>query len=182
MIHLMLSKVNTWKSKELYFLYLGGKNQLSCIKSIVCICCKEEMQFLHGFGVVCSMVAWYTAVSANAWSCVYPVWLCLVWSVCFFTDFNEFLKQDVKVAPPVVVEEKVPEPVQQPKQELKQEPKQLPKVEDEVRWHSFCFTTYKYLHFVECELVFQSWSKWWFISYLVIRLVNLSLRIFIMYF
>lgn len=60
-----------------------------------------------------------------------------MWSVCFFTDFNEFLKQDVKVAPPVVVEEKVPEPVQQPKQELKQEPKQLPKVEDEVRWHSF---------------------------------------------
>lgn len=98
--------------------------------------------------------------------------------LCFFTDFNEFLKQDVKVAPPVVVEEKVPEPVQQPKQE----PKQLPKVEDEVRWHSFCFTTSKYLHFVECELVFQSWSKWWFISYLVIRLVNLSLRIFIMYF
>lgn len=38
----------------------------------------------------------------------------------------------------------------------------------------FCFTTSKYLHFVECELVFQSWSKWWFISYLVIRLVNLS--------
>ncbi|XP_017315379.1 G2/mitotic-specific cyclin-B1 isoform X2 [Ictalurus punctatus] len=41
-------------------------------------------------------------------------------------------KKDVKVAPPVVVEEKVPEPVQQPKQELKQEPKQLPKVEDEI--------------------------------------------------
>lgn len=44
---------------------------------------------------------------------------------------NGFVKQDVKVAPVVVEEKKVPEPVQQ----LKQEPKQLPKEENEVQWH-----------------------------------------------
>ncbi|XP_026777295.3 G2/mitotic-specific cyclin-B1 isoform X2 [Pangasianodon hypophthalmus] len=41
-------------------------------------------------------------------------------------------KKEVKVAPVVVEEKKVPEPVQQPKQEPKQEPKQLPKVENEI--------------------------------------------------
>lgn len=46
---------------------------------------------------------------------------------------NGFVKQDVKAAPVVVEEKKVPEPVQQPKQE----PKQLPEVENEVHCVTF---------------------------------------------